>query len=139
MKIETNGKFVSNSMIDATLKDAQITGVSGVPQSFLDSLKVNVLPSFGMQLRPKLEDAIKKSLSLTFEKQLASWMGGDVTPELLPGEGESSVSTLMSELGAANMSFKKYVDLMECSLWKRSKKPIPSDYGKCSNLYLRGR
>lgn len=127
VKIETQGKFVSNKMINNTLKSARITGMTGVPQDFLDSIKVNVLPSFGMQLRPKLEDAIKNSLAETFEKELSSWMGGNASPGITNGE-ESSVSTLMSELGAANMSFKKYADLMECSLLKKNKQTIPSEH-----------
>lgn len=125
----TKDQFVSNKMIKDTLKSATVTGYEGVPQSFLDSVKVNVLPSFGMQLRPKLEEAIKKSLASTFETQISNWMGGNATPGILPGEGGSSVTTLMSELGAANMSFKKYVDLMECSLLKKQKKSIPVDHG----------
>lgn len=135
VKIETNGKFVSNSMIDSTLRASRITGVEGVPQNFLDSLKVNVLPSFGMQLRPKLEDAIKKSLAQTFEKQLGAWLGGNSTPGIMPGESGSSISTLMSEMGAANMSFKKYVDLLECSLLKKSNKAIPTGHGCLKSTY----
>jgi len=136
--IETKDKFVSNQMINKTLKGAKITGITGVSQSFLDSLKVNVLPSFGMQLRPKLEDAIKKSLASTFEKQLSTWMGGNASTGFAAGEDPGPASTLMSELGAANMSFKKYVDLMECSILKKNKKNIPADHGCLNSTFAFG-
>jgi hypothetical protein len=133
--IESNGQFVSNQMINTTLRSATITGMTGVPQDFLNSVKRNVLPSFGMQLRPKLEEAVKRSLGSTFENQLNTWMGGNATPGILPGDNGSSVSTLMSELGAANMSYKKYVDLMECSLLKKQRRTIPSDHGCFKSTY----
>lgn len=138
IQIETKDKFVSNKMIEQTLKGATVTGFTGVSPSFLNSLKVNVLPSFGMQLRPKLEEAIKKSLASTFEREIGSWMGGNATPGLLSDGEPSSVSTLMSELGAANMSYKKYVDLMECSLLKKKKKQIPENHGCLNSTYAFG-
>lgn len=135
VRIESKGTFVSNDMIKSTLRSGKVTGISGVSESFLSSLKVNVLPAFGMQLRPKLEEAIKLSLGQTFETQLGSWLGASVDPASKSGEEGSSVSTLMSELGAANMSFKKYVDLLECSLLKKDKQTIPSDHGCLKATY----
>lgn len=133
--IESKGNFVSNKMIKDTLKAAKFTGLDGVPEGFLNSLKANVLPAFGMQFRPTLEEAIKKSLSQTFEKQLGNWMGGNFSSAAASGNETSSVSTLMSELGAANMSFKKYVDLLECSVLKKKKVSIPATHACLTSTY----
>lgn len=127
VKIErTGGVFVSDAMMNQAAAAAKIRGMEGVPQSTLDTLKVTVMPAMARHFRSSVENAIEETLGRKFEEQIKSVLGNN------PTEGQRRVGTapnsFMSELGIANFSIKKYVDLIDCSLMKKAKQRIPADH-----------
>lgn len=129
-----NGDFVSDGMITRGLSSATVVGLSGYSPAALNILKTTALPPLVRHFRPSMETAIQNALASTFEEQVSGWMqqfGNSSGPTTI----DAPANSLASELGISNMSMRKYVDLMDCSLKQREGESIPSDHRCLNQLY----
>lgn len=120
-----NGNFVSDAMISKALGGSEIHGLSGYTPQTLSVLKYTIAPPLGRYFRPTLEDAVQKALATSFQTQISTYITKLSSPSTL----NTASNSMLSEMGMANISVRKHVDMMECSLLKKEKKPIPKDSG----------
>lgn len=135
VKIERlNGNFVSDAMITRSLAGAQVTGLTGYSPATLNVLKLTAAPALARQFRSTIEDAVQLSLASTFEKQISeavkTYSGAGATTSVA-----TASNSIVSEMGVANLSLKKYADLMDCSLLKAEGKPIPATHNCLNQPY----
>ncbi len=121
------GPFVSDAMIDQALRGSTVTGLSGYSPETLQILKTTGLPPMARHFRSSIETAIAGVLSTTFETTVSGYLGG-LNGQRTPTKMANTPDSIISELGVGNLSVKKYVDLMDCSLLKRERLPIPPDH-----------
>ncbi|HXH31793.1 MAG TPA: hypothetical protein VNJ01_13350 [Bacteriovoracaceae bacterium] len=127
MKFETgDNNLISDEMLEEALSNSQITGFSGYRASTLQWLKGSVGKNLAKHFRPGIEKALKESLEQTFQQTI-----GEYTRKLRPKRATTITAgsdSFVSELGMANITAGKSVDLLECSLAVARKKQFaPKD------------
>lgn len=120
-----NGNFVSDAMINKALSGSELHGLSGYSPATLNVLKLTALPPLARYFRPTVEEAVQKALATTFQTQVSTY----ITKLNSPTSVNTASNSMLSEMGMANISVRKHVDMMECSLLKKENKPIPKDSG----------
>ncbi|MES2525624.1 MAG: hypothetical protein V4598_01000 [Bdellovibrionota bacterium] len=122
----TGQPFISDAMIDRSLRTSSVTGLDGYTPATLEILKLSGLPPMARHFRPTIEAAVANVLSTTFETTVATYLtglGGNRGPARL----DTPADSMVSELGVGNLAVKKYVDLLDCAIMKRERKIIPAD------------
>lgn len=119
--------FVSNAMIDKALRTSTVTGLTGYSPETLEILKVTGLPPLARHFRPSIENAIAQVLSSTFETSVSGYIAG-VSTTNGPTRVDTPADSMISELGVGNIAVKKYVDVLDCALLKKERKPIPREH-----------
>ena len=122
----TQQPFVSNAMIDRSIRSATVTGLTGYSPETLEIIKLSGFPPMARHFRPRIEDAFANVLSTTFETTVAGYLSG-ISGNSGPSRLDTPADSMISELGVGNLAIKKYVDLLDCSLMKKEKKIIPAD------------
>ncbi len=130
----TGQPFISNAMIDRSLRTSTVTGLSNYSPETLEILKTSGLPPMARHFRPTIETAVAAVLSTTFETTVAGYLS-NVAGNRGPSRLDTPADSMISELGVGNLSVKKHVDLLECSLLKRERKPIPADHACLTTTY----
>lgn len=123
----SGGPFVSDAMIDQALRGSTVSGLTGYSPETLQILKTTGLPPMARHFRSSIETAIAGVLSTTFESTVSGYLGG-LGGQVTPAKVAATPDSIISELGVGNLAVKKYVDLLDCSLLKRERKPIPADH-----------
>ncbi len=123
----SGGPFVSDAMIDQALRGSTVSGLTGYSPETLQILKTTGLPPMARHFRSSIETAIAGVLSSTFEATVSGYLGG-LGGQNTPAKVATAPDSIISELGVGNLNVKKYVDLLDCSLLKRERKPIPADH-----------
>ncbi|MFL5785671.1 MAG: hypothetical protein ACJ76H_13730 [Bacteriovoracaceae bacterium] len=126
--------FVSNAMIDRSLRGSTVVGLSGYTPETLDIAKLSALPPLARYFRPTVENAIANVLSTQFEKTVSNYLGG-VSFTGGPTRMETPSDSMISELGVGNIAVRKYVDLLDCAMMKAEKTPIAADNSCYTSSY----
>ncbi|MFP5387224.1 MAG: hypothetical protein ACLGHN_14195 [Bacteriovoracia bacterium] len=135
IKIERmNGNFISDSMINRALSGSRINGLSGYSPATLNVLKLTAAPALARHFRPALEEAVTKSLAISFETQITEFVTQSGKTQN-PIEIQTPANSFISEMGVANLAVMKYADLLECSLLKNERQVISPDHPCLTQLY----
>ena len=131
VKIEKNGEghFVSNTMINQAISGSTISGVSGYSPATINVLKLTAAPALARHFRPTVEEAVQMTLAKTFQESI-SQMIGQIGNKGTANSISTPSNSIISEMGVANISVKKYVDLMDCALLKAEGTSFPAGH-KC--------
>lgn len=136
IKIERpQGNFLSDNMISRSLSGVTVSGLSGYSPSTMQILRLTAAPALARHFRPSLEDAVSSALARTFETQVEEFVTG-LNKNSAPARIETSSDSFISEMGVANIAVKKYVDLIECSLLKNRREPVPANHPCLSHNYI---
>ncbi len=130
---KTSENIISDAMINQALSGAKLRGLSGYSEATLNIIKLTAAPALARHFRPSIERALLDALGNTFKTQVGKFVGTLTNADA--GTFVSNSDGLLSELGVANISLRKYVSLLECSILKAEGKIVPDEHPCFSDYF----